>query len=311
MQAFQAALLVLFTSFLVFLWGCGPQEKPQKVDLSKREHLSIAEDKDVVTYAFLPQYSHTVSYERQHLLLEYLRLETGLNFKQVFPSNFDDHIQMVGRGKIDISYTNPVIYIKLAHRFHSSAFAQAVEVYGRERFRGQIITRRDNEAIQTLEDCRGKTWIAVDPGSAGGFIYPLGLFAEHGLTRDDFAVIDFAPGPGGQQEKVVLAVYAGKYDIGSIREGTLNVVADKVDISQIKVVAQSRFYPGWVFSSRHGLDEEIRKKVQEAMVRLDYDNPDHKRILDAADVFGIIAASDEDFDSVRELAEKLEISLDP
>ncbi len=310
MQVKRTACLALSLFFLMLSWGCGPEEKPHRVDLSKREHVSLAEDRNVVTYAFLPQYSHTVSYERQHQLLEYLHKETGLNFKQVFPSTFDDHIQMVGRGKIDISYTNPVIYIKLSHRFHSSAFAQALEVYGQERFRGQIITRMDNDAIETIEDCRGKTWIAVDPGSAGGYIYPLGLFAEHGMTKEDFAVIDFAPGPGGQQEKVVLAVYAGKYDIGSIREGTLNVVADKVDVSEIRVVAQSRFYPGWVFSSRHGLDEEIRQKIQEAMVRLDHDNPHHRGILDAADIFGIIAAGDEDFDSVRDLAEKLEISLD-
>lgn len=310
MQQHRASILLFFATLWLFLWGCGPEEKPHRVDLDKREHVTIAEDRDVVTYAFLPQYSHKVSYERHHLLLDYLQQETGLNFKQVFPSTFDDHIQMVGQGKIDVSYTNPVVYIKLAHRFHSRAFAQAVEVYGKDQFRGQIITRADNSAIQTLEDCRGKTWIAVDPGSAGGFIYPLGLFAEHGLRREDFAVIDFAPGPGGQQEKVVLAVYAGKYDIGSIREGTLNVVADKIDISQIRVVAQSRFYPGWVFSARQGLSEETLRKVQEAMCRLDYSNPEHKPIMDAADIFGIVAIEDKDFDSVRELVKNLDIPLD-
>ncbi len=301
---------VLFAMALPILWGCGREETPHRVDLSRREHVTIAEDKDVITYAFLPQYSHTVSYERHHLLLEYLRRETGLNFRQVFPSTFDDHIQMTGQGKIDISYTNPMVYIKLAHRFQSSAFAQALEVYGREKFRGQIITRTDNEDIKTLDDCRGKTWIAVDPASAGGFVYPLGLFARHGITREDFAVIDFAPGPGGQQEKVVLAVYAGKYDIGSIREGTLDVVAGKIDISRIKVLAESPFYPGWVFSSRRDFDARSLQKIQEAMLRLDYNDPEHERILNAAKIRGIIASRDEEFQSVRELAETLDISLD-
>jgi len=41
----------------------------------------------------------------------------------------------------------------------------------------------------------------------GGYLYPLGYFIAHGPKRTDFSVVDFAPEPGAQQEKVVLAVY--------------------------------------------------------------------------------------------------------
>ena len=291
---------------LALFTGCGQDEPAQRVDLSRRQSTVVTEEANVITYAFLPQYSHTVSYQRHRLLVEYLRRETGLNLKQIFPNTFDEHLEMVGQGKIDISYSNPFIYIQMADRFGSRAFARAVEVYGKESFRGQIICRADNQQIQSLADCRGKRWIAVDPGSAGGFLYPLGHFVENGIKREDFAEIEFAPGPGGKQENVVLAVHAGKYDIGSIREGTLSVVANKIDISDIRVLANTRWYPGWVFAAAKRLDAGIVPKIRDALCNLDHDDPSHREILEAADMVGIIPAVDHDFDSVRKLSKIIE-----
>ena len=293
----------------LLLAACGQDEPAVRVDLSKKQNKGVTEQKDVITYAFLPQYSHTVSYQRQHLLVEYLCRETGLNVKQIFPNNFDEHVEMVGEGKIDISYSNPFVYVKMAHRFGTRAFARAVEVYGKENFRGQIICRADNQEIRTLADCRGKRWIAVDPSSAGGYLYPLGHFIENGIKKEDFAKIDFAPGPGGKQENVVLAVYAGKYDIGSIREGTLDVVANKIDISEIRVIANTRWYPGWVFAARKGLPPDTVAKIKAALCKLSSREPRQKEILRAANIFGIIPAQDSDFDAVRELADRLDMNL--
>lgn len=293
----------------LLLAACGQDEPAVRVGLSKKQNKGVTEQKDVITYAFLPQYSHTVSYQRQHLLVEYLCRETGLNIKQIFPNNFDEHVEMVGEGKIDISYSNPFVYVKMAHRFGTRAFARAVEVYGKENFRGQIICRADNKEIRTLADCRGKRWIAVDPSSAGGYLYPLGHFIENGIKKEDFAKIDFAPGPGGKQENVVLAVYAAKYDIGSIREGTLDVVANKIDISEIRVVANTRWYPGWVFAARRGLPPDTVVKIKAALCKLSNREPQQKEILRAANIFGIIPAQDSDFDAVRELADRLDMNL--
>lgn len=281
-----------------------------KVDLSKKEQVSLKEDADVITYAYLPQYSHTVSYQRHHLLIEFLRKETGFNIKQIFPDTFDQHMTMVGQGKIDISYSNPFIYIKIAHRYGAQAFARIAEIYKQENFRGQIICRSDNQLIKTIADCLGKSWLAVDSTSAGGYLYPLGHFIDHGIQKTDFSEIAFAPGPGGKQEKVVLAVYAGKYDVGTIREGTLNVVADKIDINEIRVIANTRWYPGWVYAARAGIDPKIVEKVRKALLTLDVSQEEHQHILEMADFVRVIPSEDQDFNPIRELAARVGISLE-
>ena len=300
---------VIFICLFMFV-GCSQDEPAIKVDLDKKEQVSLKEDADVITYAYLPQYSHTVSYQRHHLLIEFLRKETGFNIKQIFPDTFDQHMTMVGQGKIDISYSNPFIYIKIAHRYGARAFARIAEIYNQENFRGQIICRADNRLIKTIGNCRGKSWLAVDSTSAGGYLYPLGYFIDHGIQKTDFSEIAFTPGPGGKQEKVVLAVYAGKYDIGTIREGTLNVVADKIDINEIRVIANTRWYPGWVYAARADLETEIVERIRNSLLKLDFNRKEHQQILEAADFINVIPSDDRDFNPVRKLAAKVGISLE-
>jgi len=292
----------------LFLAACGEEERPVKVSLDKRQEITARPQLPAITYAYLPQYSHTESFQRHQQLVEYLADETGLPIRQVFPDTFAHHIGMFGQGKIDISFSNPFVYVSLANRYGAKAMARIVEEDGRAEFRGQIIARRDNEAIQSVEDCRGKSWVAVDPSSAGGYLFPLGHFVDHGLTLRDFKEVVFA---GGRQENVILGVYAGLHDLGSIREGSLKVVADKIDIAQIKVVANSRWYPGWVYAYSPRLPQEKADKIRDALLKLDYaHDPRHRAILDAAKFIGFVPSEDRDFDPIRELSHKVGLDLE-
>lgn len=289
-----------------FLAGCGESEPVKKIDLSEREDVAVYRPEDAITYAYLPQYAHTVSYERHHLVVDYLSRTTGVTFRQVFPDTFDEHMHMVGRGLIDITFSNPFIYVKIADRYGARAFARVVEAKGKENFRGQLICRADNQQIKTLADIKGKRLIAVDPTSAGGFLYPWGLLLENGIRKGDLAEISFAPGPGGKQEKVVMAVLSGKYDVGAIREGTLDIMAGKIDLKQIRILAHTRWYPGWVYAARRGLDPAIVEKIKQALLALNMNDPDQAAILKKAGFIAVISAKDEDFNPVRRLAEIVE-----
>lgn len=284
--------------------GCDDSGSVKRVDLSRREEITFRPRQEEITYAYLPQYSHSVSYQRHHLLVEYLSEATGLKMRQVFPDTFSEHMEMVARGQVDISFSNPFIYVKMAHGGWAEAFARVEESSGKN-FRGQVIVRTANKALKTLADLRGKRWLAVDPSSAGGYLFVLGHFLEHGLSRGDFAEIAFAPGPGGKQEKVVLGVLSGQYDLGSIREGTLDVMAGQVDLTQIRVLAETRWYPGWVYAARKGLSPEVVRKIKAAMLALDPENPHHRPILDNAGIRAIIPSQDADFDPVRRLAQAI------
>ncbi len=299
-------LVLALCTVLLLCAACSEEEQALRVDLSKRQETNAPTPAAGITYAYLPQYSHTTSYKRHHLLVEYLAKATGLPMRQVFPDTFDEHVKMVAQGQIDISFTNPFVSIKLA-RQGARSFARTVKASGKADFRCEIICRSDNRDLKTLADCRGKRWIAVDPLSAGGYLFALGHFLDLGIRRQDFAEIAFAPGPGGKQENVVLAVLAGKYDFGTIREGTLDVLKGRIDPDQIRVLARTKAYPEWLFAARKGLDQGLVDKIAQAMFALDPAKPEHAAILEAAGLKGIIPAKDQDLDPVRELARKLEL----
>ncbi len=302
-------LKITFSVFIALLFissGCS-QEKPVYVDFSKKSNLApIKSQKKTIKYAYLPQYSHTVSYQRHNPIIEYLNRETGLAIEQVFPETFNEHILMLGEGKIDISYSNPVAYVELSNLYGAKAFARAVERDGKADFRGLIIARTDNPLVRRVQDCKGKRWIAVDPQSAGGYIFALGHFMQLGINKTDFAEIAFAQGHG-KSEKVVLAVHAGKYDCGSVREGTLEVVKDKINIQEIRVLGATNWYPGWVFAARKGIDQEVVNKVKDALVNLNSQDINHAHILEAAHISAIIPSEDREFDPVRKLLKNIGI----
>ncbi|WP_320172621.1 phosphate/phosphite/phosphonate ABC transporter substrate-binding protein [Maridesulfovibrio sp.] len=296
--------VLLLLGIALYFFGPPPEEEVVRVDMSKRVEIRVPEPEPAITYAYLPQYSHRISYLRHNRLIEYLSKTTGLSIRQVFPDTFEEHRRMVESGEIDISFSNPVTYTRIAQS-GARAFARIIEPSGSPTFKGQIITRRDNRYIHKLKDCIGKSWIAVDQLSAGGYLYPLGLFIDNGINATDFKDISFAPGPGGKQEKVALAVYAGKYDFGSIREGTLDVVRDKINVDKIRIVAETKSYPGWVYAARRGLDKEVIRKISKAMFNLSMDHPVQAGILRQAGMRGIIPAKDSDYDSVRSLIREL------
>ncbi len=304
----RSAVFLLLLIPVFSLSSCRQGEEPVKVSLDKRQEISFRPQLPAITYAYLPQYSNTESFQRHHRLVEYLAEQTGLPIRQVFPETFDNYISMFGQGKIDISFSNPFIYVKLANRYGAKAMARIVEADGRAEFRGQIIARKDHDNLQSIDDCRGKSWVAVDPSSAGGYLFPLGLFIDHDLSVNDFKEVVFA---GGRQENVILGVYAGLHDIGTIREGSLAVVQDKIDINQIKVIANSSWYPGWVYAYSPRLSQAVADKIRDAMLQLDYENdPKHRQILDAAKFIGFVPSDDRDFDQIRELSKKVGLDLD-
>ena len=287
---------------MVLGMACSRDEAPRQIDFSQRQDVTLqVPPADRLTYAYLPQFSHAVSFERHHRLVSYLAEATGYDVVQIFPDTFDEHMRMVGQGQIDISFSNPYIYVMMAHRYCVRAFARIIESGGHERFRGEIIVRADNQAIRSLADCRGKRWMAVDPFSAGGYLYALGLFWDHGITPQDFAEIAFAPGPGGKQEKVILAVHAGQYDVGTVREGALAVLADRIDLGELRVIGRTGWYPGWVYATRAGLAPQIVARVGQALVALDTANPQQRGILENAHIRAIVPSEDRDFDPVRDL----------
>lgn len=260
-----------------------------------------------VTFAMLPQMSNTELFKCWNPLLKYLEQKTGLNFTQVFPHNFAEHVDLCREGKINFAYSNPFTYVQMApkpgerSRGHL-AMATAVEPQGAV-FYGEFIVRVDNMDIKEFKDIKGKHGWIVGYTSAGGYLFQKGYALDQGI--DLFRDCILTESPGNKQEKVIMAVYNRDTDFGCVRNGMREKLMDRIDLSQIKVIAETKRYPSWVFSAHDEVDPEIVKKVKDALLKIPPDLFIKAKL--PGSVLKFQEATDKDFESLRKLVEKVKM----
>jgi len=246
--------------------------------------------KNTVKVAILPLYSAITLFDRFDPLMRYLTQKTGFEFKLVIPRDFEDFFETIRRGQAEFSYSNPYIYIQLADDGHLSAFANTVMQTTGDIFRGIIITHRDS-SIRTLDDLKGKDVMVVSYKSAGGFLAQKLFLQENGI--DVFR--DLRLREGKRQEEVILNVYRHTADAGFVRESALEVLKEEIDLGRIRILATTQYIANWPFAATRSADGKTTEQVRKILLELNDAN-----ILSAAQVAGFKAATDRDFDNLRE-----------
>jgi phosphonate transport system substrate-binding protein len=231
-------------------------------------------------------------------LTEYLTKETGEKVSLVIPKDFDAFKSMVAAGQVDMAFANSIVYIQLKKDVAVEPLALSAEKKAGTKFRGIIIARKDS-GIEKIQDLKGKRLIFVDEDSAGGYIFQVLLLNKAGFDiHKDFIRLPFAK----KQDNVTMAVFNKAADAGGIREDDLDKMKDKVDLSQIKIVAYSDYFPNWPVFATPKLNKGAASKIKAALLKLKPGDPEAEKILGAAKLAGFATVSDKDYDLLRQAA---------
>jgi phosphonate transport system substrate-binding protein len=76
----------------------------------------------------------------------------------------------------------------------------------------------------------------------------------------------------------------------------------KVDTRKVKVFWTTPPYVDYVWTVRGDLDPGLRERIASAFLKLNYDNPEHRRLLDLHRTKGYLPARDEDWKGIEEAA---------
>jgi len=232
-------------------------------------------------------------------LAEYLTTEMGEKVSIVIPRDFDAFKEGVRSGNIDIGFANPLIYVQLRKKMALSPLVVASEQKGGTKFRGVIIVRNDS-GINNIRDLRGKKCIFVDRDSAAGYLFPMMLLNKSGIDfRKDITILPFAK----RHDNVALAVINRAADAGGMREDDLKEMKSKVDLSKIKIVGYTDFFPNWPFFASPRLAGEMVHKIKEALIKLKPHDSLAAKILAPARLVGFEPISDMDFEELRQAAQ--------
>jgi len=99
-----------------------------------------------------------------------------------------------------------------------------------------------------------------------------------------------------------MAVFNKAADAGGIREDDLDKMKDKVDLSQIKIVGYSDYFPNWPVYATPKLNKDAAAKVRAALLKLKPKETESEKILGAAKLTGFATITDKDYDLLRQAA---------
>jgi len=251
-----------------------------------------------IKFGILPRLSAVELTTMYSPLTEYLTKETGEKVSLVIPKDFDAFKALVTSGRVDMAFANSLVYVQLKKDVAVEPLALSAEKKAGTRFRGIIIARTDS-GIEKMPDLKGKKLIFVEKDSAAGYIFQMLLLTKAGLDiQKDFTTIPFAK----KHDNVTMAVFNKAADAGGIREDDLDKMKDKVDLSQIKIVAYSDYFPNWPVFATPKLNKGAASKIKTALLKLRPGDPDAEKILGAAKLAGFAAVSDKDYDQLRQAA---------
>ena len=102
--------------------------------------------------------------------------------------------------------------------------------------------------------------------------------------------------------KADAGVEAGKVDAGALNFLVWDKLVEKkkVDTRKVGIFWTTPPYVDYVWVVRGGVDKELVEKIRQALLKLDYQNPKHRKLLDLHRTKGYVVAKDADWKGIEE-----------
>jgi len=164
-----------------------------------------------------------------------------------------------------------------------------------------VFVARPGSGIKGLEDLRGKTFAFGSVSSTSGHLMPRYFLLQARITPEkDLKQVAFS----GAHDATALWVESGKVDAGALNFLVWDklVQQQKVDLSKVAVFYTTPPYVDYVWTARGELDQGLLDRITAAFLKLDYRNPEHKKLLDLHRTKKYIKAKDTDWKGTEEAA---------
>lgn len=140
-------------------------------------------------------------------LAEALNKATGLTFEVVVPTSYAATIEEMCASPNDTIGFIPGLGYVLANQLCGVKVGGKAVRFGYDWYAAMIVVARDSE-ITKVEDLNGKKWAYPDAASTSGYLYPLYMFKEAGVTPGETVA-------AGSHDAAIKAVYNGEADFGT------------------------------------------------------------------------------------------------
>lgn len=230
-----------------------------------------------------------VMHKRLSPLTNYLSKSLNIPVSLKLAPNMKTAIADTVNGNVDLVYLTPVAYLK-AHEKSNTRLVVKTVTKGKGSFRLMIVVN-ENSPIKTLEQLKGKSFAFGDKAA----LLQRAVVVGSGIPMNELGSYEFL----GHYDNIVRAVINGDFDAGILKD----TMAYKWQGKGIRILYSSDELPPYNISVSKHVDDDLLKKIQQAFLQLDANDPEHLAIIQSVDkkYNGFAYTEDKEYDVIRQL----------
>ncbi|GBE04631.1 phosphate-import protein PhnD precursor [bacterium BMS3Abin10] len=233
-------------------------------------------------------------------MLKWLGKQVGCRFDFIGGETYEDMIEMVAEGKVQLAGLGPVPYVVAKQKNPQIKLLLTELKWNPERtklvdaYHGYILVLKTRNDLNNLKDLKGKPFAFVSHHSTSGYQYPNALLREKGIIPDEyFSKVYFL----GSHPRVTDAIAAGSVAAGATWDYNWNR-AKKKHGDIFKILLETPPIPNLTIVSHPSLPAEIAAKIKKVLPSID------QALLKGLPSAGFAVRSDDFYDGIRLIVEK-------
>ena len=220
------------------------------------------------------------------IIREYFE-NSGVPMDVIFFTNYELQVESLMKGMVDVAWNSPLAWVDTKRR--TKGACRAIAMRDTDRDRCSHIIAKKSAGIGSATDLKGKTIAFGAKDSPQARLIPIQTLHGAGLkTGEDYTAKRFDVLVGkhgdhiGGELDAFKALEKGEVDAsclldlnweGWTKDGTINS-------AEYGIVATTDKFDHCVFTVLESFEQEREKAFLEALFAMNYDNPDHREMMD-------------------------------
>jgi phosphonate transport system substrate-binding protein len=258
----------------------------------------ITHAQQVFRVSAIPDEAPTELQRKFKPLGSYLEQKLGMKVEFTPVTDYAASVEGLLNNKLDMVWFGGFTFVQANVRSHGKVIP-VVQREEDEKFKSVFITT--DKSINKLEDLKGKTFTFGSESSTSGHLMPRSFLLAAKINPDtDMKRIAFS----GAHDATVAAVAGGKVDAGALNISVWEklIAQGKVDTKVVRVFYTTPGYYDYNWSVRSDINPVLLKKLTDAFLSLNKNDPQGKEILELQRTERFIPTKAENYKAIEAAA---------
>lgn len=238
---------------------------------------------------------------------------SGVPLDFVLFSNYEQQVQKLLAGHVDIAWNTPLAHVRVKRETAGQSVSLGMRDSDRD-FHSRVVVNKRAE-LRSIHDLEGKTLAVGSRDSTQARILALYFLKQAGVDLSRVRILPFDTDVGkhgdtGTSELDVLrAVHSGQADAGTVGDlvWVLEQMAGHVDATLVESLWTTPPFDHCMFDALPTLDVARQDAFTRALFAMQWNNPDHRRLLELEGLKKWLPPREEGYASLQAALDELEI----